>query len=127
MAAIEPYLVNNELACADAHRVAAELGISPLDLAAPFNQDARYPRFCRCQLGVFGYGSKALGQSKIVLPAKHIPDDIRAALEARAVNGRVPCIAVWEIAEQFKYPRLGLGNICEAMGLRVTPCQLGCF
>jgi hypothetical protein len=84
-------------------------------------------RFSRCQLGLFGYGPKAEGLSKIVLPAAHVPDEIRAAIEAETVNDCIPCVRVWEIAARFKYPRLGLGNIIEAMGLRVMPCQLGCF
>lgn len=115
-----------ELACADAHEIAAELGVSPLEVARVVNRDTQI-RFNRCQLGLFGYGLKAEGKHLIVLPAKNIPNDIRAAIEEQTVNGRIACLSVWEIADRFKYPRLGIANIIEAMGLKVKPCQLGCF
>ena len=118
--------IQGELACADAHRLAAELGVSPMDVAAVINKSTAL-RFNRCQLGTFGFGLKSEGRSKIVMKAAYVPDDIRAALEARSANGAIACSAVWEIAEGFRYPRLGMANICEAMGLRVKPCQLGCF
>jgi len=124
--AVEKGTVNGELACADAHDIAARLGVSPLEIGKAVNRATEY-RFNRCQLGLFGYGPKSEGKHKIVLPAQRVPDDIRAAIEARAANGKISCAAAWEIAEQFKYPRLGIGNIFEAMGLKVGPCQLGCF
>jgi hypothetical protein len=124
--AIEARTVAGELSCQDAHDLAAEYGLGPLALADLVNRETEV-RFSRCQLGLFGYGPKAEGLSKIVLPATHVPDEIRAALEAEAVNGCIPCVTVWEIADRFKYPRLGIANIIEVMGLRVRPCQLGCF
>ena len=122
----ESLAVAGELACADAHAIAAELGVSPMELGKAINRSSEI-RFNRCQLGLFGYGLKAEGKSKIVLAATNVPDDVRAAIEARAANGRLSCSAAWEIADQFKYPRLGIGNLLEALGLRITPCQLGCF
>jgi len=122
----ESMAVKGELACADAHAIAAKLNIAPIDVGNAINRGTNL-RFNRCQLGLFGYGSKAEGKSKIVLKAVNIPDEIRAALLAQAVNGRIPCQTVWDLAEQFKYPRLGMANVCEALGLRVAPCQLGCF
>lgn len=118
--------VGGGLGCADAHALAAELGVTPLELGRAINQ-AKNLRFDRCQLGLFGYGSKAAGEHKIVLKAARVPAEIGAALEARVINGRVSCAAIWEIAEAYRYPRLGVANIAEAMGLKVAPCQLGCF
>ncbi len=126
IAAATKMAVAGELACADAHELAAQLGITPLELGEAINHGSQL-RFNRCQLGLFGYGSKAEGKSKIVLKATNVPEDIAAAIQSRAVNGRIACEAAWEIAEQFKYPRLGIGNLIEALGLKVSPCQLGCF
>jgi hypothetical protein len=56
-----------------------------------------------------------------------VPDDLRAAIASRASDGHISCLATWEIAAQFKYPRLGVANVTESMGLRIKPCQLGCF
>ena len=54
--------VEGELACADAHTIAAELGQSPAQLGKEVNR-ASDLRFNRCQLGLFGYGLKAEGKS----------------------------------------------------------------
>lgn len=121
----EELAVNGELACVDAHGLAERLGTSPLEVGRVVNLSSL--RFCRCQLGLFGYGPKAQGKHKIVLKAARVPEEIEAALRARAVGGRVSCEAAWEVAQQFKYPRLGIANLIEAMGLKVRPCQLGCF
>jgi hypothetical protein len=122
---IESLALGSELACADAHELAAGLGVVPGEVGRVANTTA--VRISRCQLGLFGYGSKAEGKSKIVLKATNVPEDIGAAIESRAVNGALSCLAAWEIAAQFKYPRLGIANIAEALGLRIKPCQLGCF
>jgi hypothetical protein len=124
--AVENIAVNGEIACADAHALAEQLGIAPGALARVVNARTDM-RFNRCQLGLFGFGSKAEGKSKIVLVAAYVPPEIAEALQAKVKEGRISCKAVWEIAEQFKYPRLGIANIIEALGLRVKPCQLGCF
>jgi hypothetical protein len=124
-AAIKAGAVNGEVACADAHEIAARFGVSPLALD-PLMDDTHL-RFNRCQLGLFGYGSKAEGKSKIVLKASNVPPEIEAAIKGSTVNGRIACKIVWDIADQFQYPRLGVANIIEALGIRVSPCQLGCF
>ncbi|OGO06983.1 MAG: hypothetical protein A2Y73_00245 [Chloroflexi bacterium RBG_13_56_8] len=125
IAAAEELAVDGELACVDAHALAERMGISPREVGRAVNRTET--RFSRCQLGLFGYGPKAEGKSKIILKAAHVPEDIGAILRARSVDGRIACLAAWEIADQFKYPRLGIANIIEALGLKVTPCQLGCF
>lgn len=124
--AVEQAAVKGEVACADAHAIAAQQGVLPGQVARVVNKQTSL-RFNRCQLGLFGYGVKAEGKSKIVLAATNLPDEIVAAIQARAKDGQIACLATWEIAEQFKYPRLGIGNICQALDLRVKPCQLGCF
>lgn len=118
--------VDGQLACADAHAIAAQFGVSPGRIAALANGEMNM-RFYRCQLGLFGYGLKSLGQSKIVLPAAHVPPEIEAALRERARGDDITCADVWAVAEQFAYPRLGVANILEALGMRVRACQLGCF
>lgn len=126
ISAAQELAVAGELACADAHALAERMGVTPLALAKAINRDTAL-RFNRCQLGLFGYGPKAEGKSKIVLAATNVPDDVAGAIRDKAADGRIACSDAWEIAEQFKYPRLGVANIIQALGLRVTPCQLGCF
>jgi hypothetical protein len=120
------YARDNQIACADAHTLAAALGLTPQQFGAAVTNGTAL-RFYRCQLGLFGYGPKAEGLSKIVLAARHVPAEIRGEIDSVAHDGSVSCADVWAIAEKYFYPRLGLANIVEAMGLRVRPCQLGCF
>ena len=124
--AIQTASVSGELACADAHALAAGSEVSPMEVGRLVNSETEL-RFNRCQLGLFGYGPKGEKLHIIAQPAAHLPEELRLALEARVVNGRIPCLAVWEVAEEFKYPRLGVANVLESLGLRVKPCQLGCF
>ncbi len=48
---------------------------------------------------------------------------IRAALQ----EGRLPCRSAWEIAERLRVPKMDVSSACEALGLKVRPCQLGAF
>lgn len=124
--ALQVMAVNGQVACADAHRVANTLEIEPIELGKAVTR-ASGLRFNRCQLGLFGYGSKAEGKSKIVMTAVDVPPEIESALRTHLVNNAISCLVVWQVAEQFKYPRLGLANIVQALGFKVAPCQLGCF
>ena len=126
LTAVQKVAVNGEIACADAHSIAKAQAVDPIELGKVVNR-ASGLRFNRCQLGLFGYGPKAEGKHKIVVAAAVIPPDIEAALRAHLVNNAISCLAVWQVAEQFKYPRLGLANIVQALGFKVAPCQLGCF
>jgi hypothetical protein len=125
-ATLAPYVVDNQLACEDAHRLAQAAGVTPGAFAQAISTHTAV-RFYRCQLGLFGYGAKSEGRSKIVQPARFVPDEISADVLAAADDGQIPCADVWRIAAAHSYPRLGMGNIVESMGLRVKPCQLGCF
>jgi len=117
--------VNGHISCANAHDLAEQLGLSPLEVARAVNK--AHLRFYRCQLGLFGYGPKPEGKHKIVLKAARVPEEIEVAIMARSTEGWISCKAAWEVATQFEYPRLGIANILEAMGLKLKKCQLGCF
>ena len=104
----------------------ARSDVEPMELAEAVDR-ASGLRFNRCQLGLFGYGPKAEHKHKIVLAAQTVPAEIEAALRSRMNGNAIACVAVWEVAEQFKYPRLGMANIVQALGFKVAPCQLGCF
>lgn len=118
--------VEGEISCVDAHEIASELGATPLKVGKTVNRQTEL-RFYRCQLGLFGYGPKEEGKSKIVQKAERVPEEIEAAIRAHTKDGRISCLHAWEVADRFQYPRLGLANILETMGIKVKPCQLGCF
>jgi hypothetical protein len=110
-----------EISCAEAEKLAAELAVSLADVGRTL--DAREVRIVRCQLGLFGYN----GKGKAVTPAPHVEAAMRAAIAAALADGRLPCRAAWDIAGRLGVPRMAVSCACEALGIRIKPCQLGAF
>jgi hypothetical protein len=109
-----------ELACAGAERIAAALTVSLAEIGRTL--DLMELRISRCQLGLFGYP-----EGKAVRPAAAIAPDFEAAIRGRAADGRLPCKAAWEIAAERKVARMDVSSACEALKIRIKPCQLGAF
>lgn len=112
---------NGRISCAAAHRVARNLDRPPAEIGVAL--DLMEVRLMRCQLGLFGYSPeksivKAAGEWD---PA--LEKDIRDALR----EGRLSCAAAWSIAQRHGMSRLGVANVCEALAIKVRPCQLGAF
>ena len=123
-ARIKVYL-EDDLPCAVAHYIAADLGVKPIEVGETANEiDAR---ITMCQLGLFGYAVKGKPTYRIFRAWKDLPEDLSAAIQAAAADGRISCIALWEIGKQFGLSRHEMGNAAEGLGLKVKPCQLGCF
>ena len=76
-----------------------------------------------CQLGLFGYSP----QKKIVQPAKEIASDLKQVINDALSDGRLPCAAAWAIAKQLNLPRMKVSAACEALKIKIKPCQLGAF
>jgi hypothetical protein len=109
------------ISCAAAHRVAEGLSRSPAEIGLAL--DLMEVRLTRCQLGLFGYTP----QKRIVKAADQwhpsLENDIRNALR----DDRLPCLVAWTIADRRGLSRLEVANVCEALGIKVRPCQLGAF
>ena len=123
--AMMDHLEDGSLPCNRAHAIAQNLDVKPLDVGFAAN-DADI-RIARCQLGLFGYGPKAEGKHKIVHPMDDVPERLAARLRAAADGENITCQAVWEAADKLGYKRIEASSAVEAMGLRVSRCQLGCF
>ena len=80
-----------------------------------------------CQLGLFGYAVKGKPTYRIFEAWTDMPEELAAAVQAAAVDGRISCSALWETGKQFGLSRHEMGNAAEGLGLKVKPCQLGCF
>ena len=114
------------MACPRAFVLARRLGVTPAVVGAA--ADDLGVRVTRCQLGLFGYGSKAEGKSKIIRAMDPVPPGLAArARSAAADRGGLTCAEVWEIARQSRMGRLAAAGAVQGLGLRVTECQLGCF
>ena len=123
-ARIKVYL-EDDLPCAVAHYIAADLGVTPSEVGDTANEiDVR---ITMCQLGLFGYAQKGKPAYRIFKAWKDMPEDLGSALQAAASDGRISCLALWEIGKQFGLSRHEMGNAAEGAGLKVKPCQLGCF
>jgi hypothetical protein len=123
--ALHDRLVDGKLPCNRAHAIARTLGVEPLVVG--FAASELDIRIFRCQLGLFGYGPKAEGKHKIVHPMDEVPERLAARLRASAAEDGITCEAIWNVADDLGYQRLVASSAVEAMGLRVTRCQLGCF
>jgi hypothetical protein len=123
--ALQDGLEDGKLPCNRAHAIARTLGEEPLVVG--FAASELGIRISRCQLGLFGFGPKSEGKHKIVHPMDEVPERLAARLRASAGENGITCTAVWDVADGLGYQRLEASSAVEAMGLRVTRCQLGCF
>jgi len=112
-------LVDGKLPCAVAFRIADELVLEPKevgDLA-----DELDIKISRCQLGLFGH------ERRIVKPAQDVAEELTERLKTSLVEGRLPCAKAWEIARELRIKRVRVGRAADALGIRISQCQLGCF
>jgi hypothetical protein len=124
-AKIQSSLVNGQIPCTGAHVIAYELDVQPLQVGQTANE--MEVAVSLCQLGCFGYGPKAEGKSKILRPTTREDEKLMERLRSMSVEGKIPCLRLWQIATEFGLERLAVSNAAEALGLKIGPCQLGCF
>ena len=123
--AILERLKEGKLPCNQAFAIAQLLEVEPLAVGMTANEADI--RISNCQLGLFGYGPKAEGKHKIVHAMEDVPMRLAARLRAESEDNQLSCEAVWRVADGLGYRRLEASSAVEAMGLKVSRCQLGCF
>jgi molybdate transport system regulatory protein len=123
--AILEHLDDGKLPCSQAFAIVAELGVDPMTVGDAANEAGM--RISYCQLGLFGYGPKAEGRHKIVQPMEDVPAQLAARLRAAANDEGITCAAIWQLADTLGYTRLQVSSAAEAMSIKVSRCQLGCF
>ncbi len=110
-----------EISCAGAMQIAAQFGESPKELGQRL--DAMEIRLTRCQLGLYGYTP----EKKIVQPAAEVSPELEAEIRKAMQGNYLPCIAAWDIARSRRMPKMAVSSACEAMEIKIKPCQLGAF
>ena len=115
----------DQLPCSLLHNLAREWGVMPEALGSAAREAGI--RIIRCQMGLFGFGPKGTPSYRVVQPAEDIPEAISLEAQAALVNGRLPCRAAWELGRRHGLPYRQIGNVLEALKIRVKPCQLGHF
>lgn len=110
-----------ELTCAVAFKIAAELKIQPAEVGKAV--DLLDIRLIKCQLGLFGYKPE-----KKIVKAKFTEDsDLEKAIRAALSGEKLACREAWDIARRFQIPKMAVSNACEALKIKIKPCQLGAF
>ena len=123
MIALNP--CTGRLPCAVAHFIAAALKVSPADVGAA--ADEAKVKIDQCQLGLFGYGRKGLSAYKIVGRKVEVGSDVLDLIRQEALEGRISCRGLWEIAERTGITRAEAGNAADSLGIKIAPCQLKAF
>ena len=112
---------NNELPCAVAHKIAADLNVSPAEVGK--TADLLEMMLVKCQLGLFGY----MPEKKIVKPEASEKPDLTSAIQDARVGGNLSCENAWEIARRFDVSKMKVSSVCEQLKIKIKPCQLGAF
>ena len=118
---IKVRLRKDALACAVAFDIAGKLGCTPAEVGR--TADLLHVSLVKCQLGLFGYKP----QKKIVDSRMPQEPALGDAIRDGLVDDRLPCKTAWRIAAQFGVPKMTVSSACEALGIKIKPCQLGAF
>ncbi|MBI5897540.1 MAG: hypothetical protein HZB24_16515 [Desulfobacterales bacterium] len=119
--AVSDQIVDKGITCHAAHAICEALHVTPREVGIAIDLQEGFIR--KCQLGLFGYGPKI----KAVKAAEKVPPELGAAIEAALVDGRLACAEAWRIADAAGIARLAVANACEALKIKIKPCQLGAF
>lgn len=118
---LKKHISEGEISCAAAHKVARNMGEMPSEVG--FTIDSLEVRIAKCQMGLFGYEP----EKKVVKPADNVPESLEKTIRSRLENGKLPCKAAWDIAEQFDLKKIEVSAVCETLEIKISPCQLGAF
>ncbi len=119
--AVKETASQGKISCAQAFKIVRTREVEPLEVGMAV--DILEIKLEKCQLGLFGYGAR----KRIVEPAAQIDEPIRKAIEESLVNGRLSCAACWDIAARFGCPKMDVAALCQALSIKISPCQLGSF
>ena len=118
---VEDKSKDNEISCAVAFQIAEEVRTTPIDVGKGI--DLLDIRLVKCQLGLFGYGPG----KKAVKPKPPQSPDLEEAIRVALAEKKLSCRAAWDIAHRFKVPKMAVSAACEALNIKIKPCQLGAF
>ncbi|KKL96279.1 hypothetical protein LCGC14_1846050 [marine sediment metagenome] len=54
-------------------------------------------------------------------------EQLREAIQARAVEGKAPCKAMLDLAAETGASPGEVGRACDELNIKIKACQLGCF
>lgn len=110
-----------KISCGACFQIVKDRAVSPSQVGK--NVDLLEFRILKCQLGLFGY----YPEKKVVEPAREVAPELRDAIQAALVGAKIPCAEAWRIAKEFGLSKIKVSAACEALKIKVSPCQLGAF
>ena len=111
----------NKLNCKKAFEIVEELNVPAIlvgDIA-----DSNNIKLHGCQLGLFGYKP----DKKPVHPSEYVSLELEDEIKRHTVNNRIPCLSVWDIAQETGLSKIEVCCACEKLSIKIKPCQLGAF
>jgi len=112
---------NGTIACAAAHKIARDCSVTPEETGRAL--DAEEVQITLCQLGIFKHSA-----DRPTKPVNlELTPELKKALTAGLVNGRLPCETAWSVAEHFDLTKRQIGTACDKLGIKINACQLGTF
>ena len=121
MQAVASHLSKGNISCDAAHAIAVSLATTPRKVGIAM--DLQEARIIACQLGLFGCSKP----NNNIHKSQPVPPELKGAIESSLVNGRLPCIKAWRIADKHGLQRKSVGQACEALNIKISQCQLGAF
>jgi hypothetical protein len=121
LSAVKDRAREGEMPCAAAFAIAEKIKVSPREVG--FTADELGISLTKCQLGLFGYRP----EKRVAKPAESVAPPLEGAIRSSVSNGRLPCQAAWEIAERLHLKKMEVASACEALKIKIGPCQLGAF
>ncbi|MBW2107583.1 MAG: hypothetical protein JRI36_02800 [Deltaproteobacteria bacterium] len=109
------------LSCAVAFKIAIAHHLSPIEVGRA--ADLLELRLVKCQLGLFGYGPG----KNVLTPVRSVPEPLKKAIFQGITDGRLPCKRAWEIAKAHDLHKFKIAAACNALDVKIGPCQLGAF
>ncbi|BBO87091.1 hypothetical protein [Desulfosarcina ovata] len=113
---------DGKITCSAAHAIAEKHGCTPQTVGMTI--DLLEKRIHKCQLGLFGYGDN---KEKAIKATSTVAEPLKHAIEKAVDNERISCAAAWTVAKEMNMSKLEISSACEAMGIKITKCQLGAF
>jgi len=118
---IKKRAIEGRLPCAVAFKIAEELKIKPANVGVAL--DLLEIKISKCQIGIFGYDKG----SKTANSIDNVPDFLERAVRENLAMEKLPCRSAWQIAENLGIGKMDVTAACDALGIKVSPCQLGAF
>lgn len=118
---IDKHAKEGMISCAQSFMIAEELNVPPAEVGKAI--DLAEVSITHCQLGLFGYSPQRKIIASVASPAPALVEAIRSACDESGVS----CADLWEISSAKSIPKMEAAGTCEALGIKIRPCQLGAF